>query len=73
MRKLLFPLTTLITIISCQNQTKTDKQIDAKTETINLIQKNEAVEKEKADSIAKINNEQRVENKKRLEILTILR
>ncbi len=69
MRKLLFPLTTLITIISCQNQTKTDKQIDAKTETINLIQKNEAVEKEKADSIAKINNEQRVENKKRLEIL----
>lgn len=71
MRKLLFALTVLTTTISCQNQTKHDKQTNAKTETINLVQKqkNEAIEKAKADSIAKVNDALKAEYKKRLVVL----
>ena len=71
MRKLLFALTVLTTTISCQNQTKPDKQADAKTETIDLAQKqkNEAIEKAKTDSITKLNEAKKEEYKKRLKAL----
>jgi hypothetical protein len=71
MSKLLFPFIVFVTTISCQNQTKADQQIDAKTETIDLVQKqkNEAIKKAKADSITKVNDAQKEEYKRRLKTL----
>lgn len=68
MKKLLIALIVMTTTIGCYNHTDNKNQ---KTEVVDFVQKqkNDSIEKAKADSLVRINNEKREEDKKRLEIL----